>query len=165
MSAPAPENKGKPGKDPFGPPLEESHVREIFRRLSARPPAEQQAFIGRVNWNLVDAATELHLMTWLEAALHGPSRDFALGVLDRLPHPKRARHVARFRATLPRLSPDVAERLQNAFGPVLGGLPKRPGARPAVNKGPAPAKPEPKEATGDDLQRLKDFFDKFGGTR
>lgn len=154
MTQPA---KGKPGKDPFGPPLDDGHSREFFRRLAARPAAEQQAFIGKVNWNLVDAGTEAHLMAWLATALRGPSRDFALGVLDRLPHPKRARHVERFRALLASLEPAVAEKLQNAFGPVLGGLPKRPFHKKPVET--------PKEASGEDLERLKAFFDKFGGAR
>jgi hypothetical protein len=145
--------KGKPGKDPFGPPLEPAFVREVFRRLEARTPAEQRAFVTKVNWNLIDPTVEAHLMAWLARALKGPNREFALGVLDKLPHPKRARHVERFRAFLP------DEALQNAFGPVLGGLPKRPGARKPD------ARPEPKEATGEDLQRLKSFFDKFGGAR
>ena len=123
---PAVPGKGKPGKDPFGPPLEEAHVRELFRRLAARPATEQQAFVTRVNWNLLDATSERYLIAWLATALFGGSRDFALAVLDRLPHPKRARHVERFQALLPRLAPDVAEKLQNAFGPVLGGLPKSP---------------------------------------
>jgi hypothetical protein len=78
-------------------------------------------------------------------------------VLDKLPHPRRARHVDRFQAILPELPPATAQALQNAFGPVLGGMPKRPGAKAKA--------PEPKEASGDDLQRLKDFFDKFGGAR
>lgn len=163
MSQPAPQ-KGKPGKDPFGPPLEESQVREVFRRLAARPPKEQQAFVGRVNWNLVDATTEHYLMAWLAGALGGPSSQFALETLDKLPHPKRARHVERFRALLDNLDVDTARRLQNAFGPVLGGLPKRPygGKKPAA----ATATPDPKgPASGEELQRLKDFFDKFGGTK
>lgn len=159
MSKPTPAEptKGKPGKDPFGPPLEEAHVREVFRRLVGRPPAEQEAFIKRVNWNLVDAATELHLMAWLDAALAGPLANFALDTLDRLPHPKRARHVGRFRARLGTLDQVTGKRLQDAFGPVLGGMPKRKASGKAT---PAAA---PKEATEDELQRLKDFFDRFGG--
>ena len=149
--------KGKPGKDPFGPPLEEAQVREVFRRLLARPLAEQQAFIGKVNWNLLDATVEAHMMAWLAGAIAGPSPEFALGILDRLPHPKRGRHAERFRELLPGLPPKTAERLQNAFGPVLGGLPKRPKA--------APGKPEPKEASSEQLESLKAFFDKFGGNR
>jgi hypothetical protein len=97
------------------------------------------------------------MMAWLAQALGGPSQAFVLETLEKLPHPKRARHVEVFRALLPGLEAQTAEQLQNAFGPVLGGLPKH-----AQKKG---GKPEPKEATGEDLQRLKSFFDKFGGAR
>jgi hypothetical protein len=177
-SRPPGPSKGKPGKDPFGPPLEEAHVREVFRRLVARSAAEQQAFVAKVNWNIVDPITELKLIAWLEQALYGTSCEFALALLDRLPHPKRARHVERFQLALPRLPREVAERLQNAFGPVLGGLPKRPAGNRALPAKPHTPKPNdhlakhesvaaptepPKDAGGDELQRLKEFFDRFGG--
>ncbi|MDB5099292.1 MAG: hypothetical protein JWM80_3713 [Cyanobacteria bacterium RYN_339] len=168
MSEPAKGKPGKPGKDPFGPPLEPAQVREFFRRLEARPAEDQRAFVAKVNWNLLDATIEARLMAWLADALQDSNRDFALGILDKLPHPKRARHVERFRAALADLPAATAEKLQNAFGPVLGGLPKRPGgkAAPATNAPPAAkTTQDPKEASGEDLERLKAFFDKFGGAR
>lgn len=160
----------KPQRDPFLEPLDPAQVREFFRRLEARPQAEQQAFVARVNWNLVDPTTESRLMAWLatNVASGDPSReDFALALLDKMPHFRRGRYAAQFQALLPRLRESVATRLANAFGPVLGGEPKRstkPGAaKPGAAK-PAPIAPN-REANADDLSKLKDFFGKFGGAR
>ena len=169
MSVPTPP-AAKPPKDPFGPPLDEGQVREVFRRLSARPPAEQRAFVTRINWNLLDPTVELQLMAWLARGVAGPEPAFALELLNKLPHPKRARHAARFRALLADLSPATAAQLQNAFGPVLGGLPKRPGGQrpgggPPKPDSPPKPEPEPKEASHEQLESLKAFFDKFGGNR
>jgi hypothetical protein len=162
----------KPPKDPFGPPLDHGQMREVFRRLALRPQPEQELFVAKVNWNLLDESTEFRLMGWLIDQLRSgvPAReDFAVRVLDKLPHVRRAKHAPRFAHVLDALEPETARRLADAFGPVLGGAPKRP-------KGPSkpqPAKPRaavtppapPREATTDDLSKLKDFFGKFGGAR
>lgn len=146
---------------PFGPPLDHGEAREFFRRLAGRPFAAQQAFVAKVNWNLIDAATEHHLMVWLAGGLLGSDPEeqgFVLKTLDKLPHPKRGRHASLFADLLPALDEDLKVRLQAVFGPVLGGprkASKRPVAPPAT----------PKAASGDDLAKLKDFFGKSGGAR
>ncbi|HEY9722331.1 MAG TPA: hypothetical protein V6D47_09965 [Oscillatoriaceae cyanobacterium] len=149
----------KKPRDPFIAPLDGPQLRGFFRRLHARPWAEQQAFVARVNWNLVDPGTEYHLMSWLAMQLESsePERQaFALATLGKLPHFKRGRHAERFKRLMPRLDTDLATRLAEAFGPVLGGPPKRPKGKPAA---------APKVASVDDLSKLKDFFGKFGGAR
>lgn len=146
---------------PFGPPLDDGEARELFRRLSARPQAEQQAFVARVNWNLIDPATEQRLMTWLAGGLLLPEPErqaFVLKTLDKLPHPRRGRHASLFAELLPALDEDLRLRLQTVFGPVLGG-PRKKSSRPM----PPPA--PPKAASHDDLSKLKDFFGKSGGAR
>lgn len=146
---------------PFGPPLDDGEAREFFRRLAGRPFEAQKAFVGKVNWNLIDAATEHHLMVWLAGGLLGsdPERQgFVLKTLDKLPHPKRGRHATLFAELLPALDEDLRVRLQTVFGPVLGG-PRKKSNRPA-----APAAP-PTAASNDDLAKLKDFFGKSGGAR
>lgn len=153
----------KKPRDPFIGPLDASQLRGVFRRLYARPWAEQQAFVARVNWNLVDQATEHHLMAWLAAQLVSSApehQSFALATLGKLPHFRRGRYAERFRALLPQLDADLAARLAEVFGPVLGGPPKR-GKNAKPKAPPAPQK----EATADDLSKLKDFFGKFGGAR
>lgn len=146
-------------RDPFGPPLAADELRELFRRLSARPWADQEAFVARVNWNLADPNGEARLMAWLLGCItHAePARQvFALKILDRLPHPKRARHADAFAALLPALDEDLQARLKNAFGPVLGGA-RKPSKKPAAAT--APPQP-PKAASSDDLAKLQAFFKK-----
>lgn len=182
MAAPTPgaEPRPKP-RDPFGPPLDHNQVREVFRRLAKRPQAEQEAFVSKLNWNLLDERAEHRLVGWLlENLCSGePARQaYVLRLLNKLPHFKRARHAPRFQAVLPQLSPDLAEEVADAFGPVLGGAPKKSSKGPAAAaKDPAGAPqpptttgavraPEPaREASGDDLSKLKDFFGKFGGAK
>jgi hypothetical protein len=167
-----PDARPKPPKDPFGPPLDHGQMREVFRRLSHRPQAEQELFVAKVNWNLLDEPTEHRLMGWLLDQLQSgePAReDFALRILDKLPHVRRAKHAPRFARILEALEPETARRLADAFGPVLGGAPKRPkgAAKPQPGKPVAPPAPPapPREASTDDLSKLKDFFGKFGGAR
>lgn len=165
-------------RDPFGPPLDHNQVREVFRRLAKRPQAEQEAFVSKLNWNLLDERSEHRLVGWLLDNLCSgdPARQaYVLKLLNKLPHFKRARHAPRFQAVLTQLSPDLAEEVADAFGPVLGGAPKKSSKGPAATaKAPAGAPqppaavraPEPaREASGDDLSKLKDFFGKFGGAK
>ena len=157
------DNRPKPAH-PFGPGLDDGEAREFFRRMSARPSADQQAFVARVNWNLIDLATEQRLMTWLAGGLLLPDVErqrFVLKTLDKMPHPRRGRHASLFAELLPALDEDLQARLKAAFGPVLGGPRKKP-AKPAASAAPPPA---PKAASGDDLAKLKDFFGKSGGAR
>jgi hypothetical protein len=144
-------------------------MREVFRRLARRPQAEQEAFVAKVNWNLLDEATEFRLMGWLIDNLRSqdPARQaYVVKLLEKLPHFRRAKHAPRFQAVLAELPLEVASQVADAFGPVLGGAPKRPKSAPAPVKAPAKAEPAPpKEATNDDLSKLKDFFGKFGGAR
>ncbi len=154
----------RPKPHPFGPPLDDGESREFFRRLSARPAPDQQAFVGRVNWNLIDQPTEQRLMTWLAGGLLLPDPErqaFVLKTLDKMPHPRRGRHASLFAELLPALDEDLRVRLQTVFGPVLGG-PRKKSNRPATQA--APPAP-PKAASGDDLAKLKDFFGKSGGAR
>jgi hypothetical protein len=163
--APAPPRDTRPKPPhPFGPALDDGEAREFFRRLGARPVAEQEAFVGRVNWNLIDPGVESRLMAWLAGLLLLPDADrqrFALRTLDKLPHPKRGRHTSLFAELLPALDEDLRARLAAAFGPVLGG-PRKPSSRPAK---PAPPPAPPKAASSDDLAKLRDFFGKSGGAR
>lgn len=162
-------DRPKPPRDPFGPPLEHGHVREVFRRLEKRPQSEQEAFVAKVNWNLLDETTEFRLMGWLIDNLQSqdPARQaYVVKVLNKLPHFRRAKHAPRFQRVLGQLPPEVAAQVADAFGPVLGGAPKRPKGAPAVKpQAPKIEAAPPKEATGEDLSKLKDFFGKFGGAR
>lgn len=169
MSEPTPP-RPKP-KDPFGPPLEHNQVREVFRRLGTRPQAEQEAFVSKINWNLLDESSEYRLVGWLLDNLRSPDaprQAYVVALLNKLPHHKRARHAPRFRALMETLSPTLRTQVADAFGPILGGAPKPSKAK---GKPPAPAPvakaepPTPKEATGDDLAKLKDFFGKFGSAK
>lgn len=149
---------------PFGPPLDDDESREFFRRLSARPAADQQHFVGRVNWNLIDQATGQRLMAWLAGGLLLPDPErqaFVLKTLDKLPHPKRGRYASVFAELLPVLDEDLRVRLQTVFGPVLGG-PRKASSRAAA---PAAAPSPPTPASGDDLSKLQAFFGKSGGAR
>jgi hypothetical protein len=89
-------------------------------------------------------------------------------LLNKLPHFRRAKHAPRFQRLLGDMPPDLAAQVADAFGPVLGGAPKRPKA-PAKGPVKAPAAPKEEaptqEASTDDLSKLKDFFGKFGGAR
>lgn len=159
---PGPEKKGKPGKDPFLPPLDAQQTQEFFRRLEARSQEEQEAFVKRVNWNLLDATTDHRLFGWLitNLASGDVTRErFVLTVLAKLPHPRRARHAPRFQPLLDRLEPTVAKELAAVFGPVLGGPPKRPASKGPARPAPKAQEP-PREASNDDLERLKHFFNK-----
>lgn len=157
-----PDPRPKPSS-PFGPPLDDSESRELFRRLTARPAADQQAFVARVNWNLIDQATEQRLMTWLAGGLLLPEPErqaFVLKTLDKMPHPRRGRHASLFAELLPVLDEDLRVRLQTVFGPVLGG-PRKKSTRPPAQAAPPP----PKAASDDDLAKLKNFFGRSGGAR
>lgn len=139
-------------KDPFGPPLDASELRGLFRRLHTRSHDEQMAFIQRLNWNLLDAGSErrtietlLHFLGSTDTAL----QNHALQILKKLFHNRRGRYAPLFAAALPSLDVPLQLRLQEIFGPVLG-------------KTPPPAKPKdtapPKSASDEDLQRLQAFF-------
>lgn len=164
MADPTPDPRPKP-RDPFGPPLDHNQVREVFRRLAARPQSEQEAFVAKVNWNLLDEPSEHRLVGWLLDNLRSsdPARQaFVIRLLNKLPHFKRAKHAPRFQAVLAELSPDLAQEVADAFGPVLGGAPK---ASAKGGKKPARSPEPPRDASGEDLEKLKDFFGKFGGAR
>jgi hypothetical protein len=182
MPEPTPGTEPRPKpRDPFGPPLDHNQVREVFRRLATRPQADQEAFVSKLNWNLLDERAEHRLVGWLLDNLCSgePARQaYVLKLLNKLPHFKRARHAPRFQAVMASLSPDLAEEVADAFGPVLGGAPKKstkgpaaavkapgvPAPKPVVQTGGRSPEP-PREASGDDLSKLKDFFGKFGGAK
>lgn len=161
--------KPKPQRDPFGEPLDPGTLREFFRRFYARPQAEQEAFIARVNWNLLDQPTEHRVIEWMITNLRSGEAariDFVLAQLEKQPHPRRGRHAVRFRQVKAELPEPLQKRLADVFGPVLGGAPKRPGFKAQQNRPQPQAAPAaPREATSDDLSKLKDFFGKFGGAR
>ena len=151
---------GRPGRDPFGPPLDPAELRGVFRRLWARPFEEQAAFVARVNWNVLDVASEAYLMGWLADCLRGDveAQRLALSTLDKLPHAKRGRHASAFRLVQAEVDEDLAARLAAVFGPVLGG-PRKGAARPSKAAEP------PRAASEDDLAKLKSFFGGSGGAR
>lgn len=157
MTEPLKDDRPRP-RSPFGPPLDEVEFRGALRRFWGRPYAEQEAFVARLNWNLVDPQTEAGLFGWLAHCLLSDATDqqaFALKLLGRLPHPRRARYATLFTSVRDQVDEDLAARLAAVFGRVLGGAPKRK-PRP-----PETAKP----AETSELERLRDFFQKSGKAR
>lgn len=152
QNQPPPKAVKKPKKDPFGPPLDASELRGVFRRLHARNGDEKIAFTKRLNWNLLDANTERRTM---ETLLHfladsDPTlQNHAIETLKKLFHQRRGRYAPLFAAALPQLDVTVQLRVQDVFGPVL---------KPAPTAVTTAAPETPRAANADDLQRLQDFF-------
>jgi hypothetical protein len=114
--------------------------------------------VARLNWNLVDPQTEAGLFAWLARCLLSDvakQQAFALKVLGRLAHPRRARYVTLFKQVQEQVDEDLAARLADVFGPVLGGAPKRKTRPPEA----------PKPADAHELERLREFFQKSGKAR
>ena len=148
----------KPQKNPFSAPLDFDQLHEFFRRLEARTPAEQAAFVRRINWNLLDAGTEHRLVSWLIGRLRSAEPDVALEVLGKLPRYRRGRYAPRLSPLVGTLPPETAR----ALAALLPGL-RAPKPAPAPKQARPPA--TPKAASEADLSQLKDFFGKFGGAR
>lgn len=145
-------------RSPFGPPLDDTEFRGALRRFWGRSYAEQEAFVARLNWNLVDTQTEAGLFNWLAHCLTSDApnqQTFALKVLGRLPHPRRARYVTLFAQVRNRVDEDLTARLAEVFGPVLGGPPK------SKKRSHEASKP----ADAQELEKLRAFFQNSGKAR
>jgi hypothetical protein len=145
-------------RSPFGPTLDDVEFRGAMRRFWGRTYDEQEAFVSRLNWNLVDAQTEAAFFHWLGHCLASRAplqQGFALKLLGRLPHPRRARYATMFGRIRDEVDDDLAARIAEVFGPVLGGAPKR---RKRLQE-------DSKPADESELQQLQEFFRKAGRAR
>ncbi|MEB3197635.1 MAG: hypothetical protein VKP62_10575 [Candidatus Sericytochromatia bacterium] len=155
-----PDPRPKP-RSPFGPALDEPELRGWHRRFRQLPLTEQLTLFARTNWNLLDPAVEHLWMHWLADCLRQDDPEIqgkTIQALSRLPHSRRARHVSLYSELLPELDADLAARLADAFGPVLGGAPRRRQAPKAVA-------PTERAADAGDLDRLQAFFARTGRAR